>query len=69
MMAIVIMMIVMAIALNIKETRLMEAFMDEIYKELSYIEDRMKDWHISWSEVERLLIRKQMLLMYLEKLN
>ena len=69
MMAIVIMMIVMAIVLNTKETRLMEVSMDEIYKELSYIEDRMKDWHISWSEVERLLIRKQMLLMYLEKLN
>ena len=46
--------------------------MDEtqrIYVELHYIEDRLKDWHISWAETKKLLIYQQTLKEKLQELK
>lgn len=52
----------MATVLNTKETLLMEAFMDnKNWERLQYIEDRLKDPHISWAEAQKLLNEKKFL--------
>ena len=39
------------------------------YAELHYIEDRLKDWHISWAETKKLLIYQQALKKKLQELK